>query len=115
MTPTDAPTATALARPGYALSDSLWADQGSVYLTGTQALLRVLLMQRQRDAAAGLATQGFLSGYRGSPLGAVDQAVWKAGPSKSWMPGIPGSWCTPAFSVGTTTSPTPSRSIRRCS
>jgi indolepyruvate ferredoxin oxidoreductase len=38
-----------------------------------------MLMQRQRDAAAGLNTQGFISGYRGSPLGMVDQAVWKAG------------------------------------
>ncbi|OYV01924.1 MAG: pyruvate ferredoxin oxidoreductase, partial [Burkholderiales bacterium PBB5] len=71
--------ATALARPGYRLADALWADQGTVFLTGTQALLRLMRMQRQRDAAAGLATQGFLSGYRGSPLGMVDQAVWKAG------------------------------------
>jgi indolepyruvate ferredoxin oxidoreductase len=68
-----------LARSGYTLADSLWAADGQVFLTGTQALLRVLLMQRQRDAAAGLRTQGFLSGYRGSPLGAVDQQVWKAG------------------------------------
>ena len=68
-----------LARPDYRLEHSLWADEGTVFLTGTQALLRVLRMQRARDAAAGLATQGFLSGYRGSPLGMVDQAVWKAG------------------------------------
>jgi len=73
---TDAPP---LARPDYALSDSLWAAQGKVYLTGTQALLRVMLMQARRDRAAGMSTQGFLSGYRGSPLGAVDLAVWKAG------------------------------------
>ncbi len=70
---------TALARPDYALTDSLWAERGTVFLTGTQALLRVLLMQRQRDTAAGLDTRGFISGYRGSPLGAVDQQVWKAG------------------------------------
>ena len=76
---TDSPSTAALARPGYALSDSLWAVDGAVFLTGTQALLRVLLMQRRADDAAGLATQGFLSGYRGSPLGAVDQQVWKAG------------------------------------
>jgi indolepyruvate ferredoxin oxidoreductase len=68
-----------IARPAYQLSDSLWARSGAIFLTGTQALVRLMLMQRQRDAAAGLATQGFISGYRGSPLGMVDQAVWKAG------------------------------------
>ena len=68
-----------LVRAQAQLADALWAERGTVYLTGTQALLRILLMQRARDAAAGLNTQGFLSGYRGSPLGAVDQAVWKAG------------------------------------
>ena len=56
----------ALARPDVSLADALWADRGAVYLTGTQALLRLLRMQRQRDATAGLATQGFISGYRGS-------------------------------------------------
>jgi len=68
-----------LARPDYKLSDSLWARDGHIFLTGTQALVRLMLMQRQRDAAAGLDTRGFISGYRGSPLGMVDQAVWKAG------------------------------------
>jgi len=68
-----------LARPDYQLSDNLWAERGSVFLTGTQALLRLLLMQRARDARAGLNTRGFVSGYRGSPLGMVDQAIWKAG------------------------------------
>ncbi|QFZ84865.1 indolepyruvate ferredoxin oxidoreductase family protein [Variovorax paradoxus] len=71
--------ATALRRPDYQLSDNLWADAGSVFLTGTQALIRILVMQGQRDAARGLHTQGFVSGYRGSPLGMVDQAIWKAG------------------------------------
>jgi indolepyruvate ferredoxin oxidoreductase len=69
-----------LARPRYALSDALWAERGHIFLTGTQALVRLMLMQRTRDARAGLNTQGFISGYRGSPLGQVDQAVWKAGP-----------------------------------
>src|SRR5262245_50859829 len=68
-----------IVRPDYQLSDSLWAGGGAIFLTGTQALVRLLLMQRQRDAAAGLDTRGFVSGYRGSPLGMVDQAVWKAG------------------------------------
>ncbi len=81
METTDTPTreAPALARPQYQLSDSLWARSGAIFLTGTQALVRLMLMQRQRDAAAGLDTRGFISGYRGSPLGMVDQAVWKAG------------------------------------
>ncbi len=74
-----APVAAPIVRPGYQLSDSLWATQGAVFLTGTQALVRLLVMQRARDAAAGLATQGFVSGYRGSPLGMLDQAIWKAG------------------------------------
>ena len=73
------PAATPVVRPGYQLSDSLWATQGPVFLTGTQALVRLLVMQRARDVAAGLATQGFVSGYRGSPLGMLDQAIWKAG------------------------------------
>jgi indolepyruvate ferredoxin oxidoreductase len=66
-------------RPDYKLSDNLWARQGAVFITGTQALVRLLVMQRERDVAAGLNTQGFISGYRGSPLGMVDLAVWKAG------------------------------------
>jgi indolepyruvate ferredoxin oxidoreductase len=68
-----------LVRPDYRLQDSLWATEGTIFLTGTQALLRILLMQRALDARAGLDTRGFLSGYRGSPLGMVDQAAWKAG------------------------------------
>src|SRR6478735_8488420 len=67
-----------LARPHYALADNLSATVGTVFMTGTQALIRLALMQRQRDAAFGLATQGFISGYRGSPLGMVDQQAWKA-------------------------------------
>ena len=69
-----------IVRPDYRLDHNLWAERGTVFLTGTQALVRLLLMQRAHDAAAGLNTQGFVSGYRGSPLGMVDQAIWKAGP-----------------------------------
>jgi indolepyruvate ferredoxin oxidoreductase len=76
---TAAPFDPSVRRPDYQLSDHLWARSGAIYLTGTQALVRLLVMQRERDAAAGLNTQGFISGYRGSPLGMVDQAVWKAG------------------------------------
>ncbi len=67
-------------RPDYRLSDNLWAASGAVFLTGTQALVRVMLMQRALDKAHGLNTNGFVSGYRGSPLGMLDQAIWKAGP-----------------------------------
>jgi indolepyruvate ferredoxin oxidoreductase len=77
--PHSSPRALPVARPAYQLADSLWAPGGAIFLTGTQALVRLLLMQRQCDAAAGLDTRGFISGYRGSPLGMVDQAVWKAG------------------------------------
>ncbi len=68
-----------LVRPDYRLADALWAPHGAVFLTGTQALVRLLAMQRARDAAAGWSTAGFVSGYRGSPLGQLDQAIWKAG------------------------------------
>ncbi len=70
---------TTILRHDYKLTDNLWASSGSVFLTGTQSLVRLMLMQRQRDAARGFKTQGFISGYRGSPLGMVDQAIWKAG------------------------------------
>ena len=57
------------------LDDKYAATEGQVYLTGTQALVRLPLMQRQRDVAAGLNTAGYISGYRGSPIGAYDQAL----------------------------------------
>jgi indolepyruvate ferredoxin oxidoreductase len=60
------------------LADKYALPKGRVYMTGTQALVRLLLAQKARDAAAGLRTAGFVSGYRGSPLGAVDQELWKA-------------------------------------
>jgi indolepyruvate ferredoxin oxidoreductase len=60
------------------LDDKYALEKGRVYLTGTQALVRLLIMQRQRDLVAGLNTGGFISGYRGSPLGGLDQALWRA-------------------------------------
>jgi indolepyruvate ferredoxin oxidoreductase len=60
------------------LDDKYTLDTGRVYLSGTQALVRLPIIQRQRDIAAGLNTAGFISGYRGSPLGIYDSALWKA-------------------------------------
>ena len=57
------------------LDDKYTLDHGRVYLNGTQALVRLLMLQRQRDVLAGLNTAGFVSGYRGSPLGSVDQTL----------------------------------------
>ena len=66
----------ALAR--VSLDDKYTLDKGRVFLTGTQALIRLLLLQRERDQRAGLNTAGFVSGYRGSPLGGLDQALGRA-------------------------------------
>ncbi len=60
------------------LDDKYNLRSGRVYLNGVQALVRLPLMQVERDAAAGLKTGGFISGYRGSPLGAYDNALWAA-------------------------------------
>src|SRR5690349_15528635 len=60
------------------LDDKYVLESGRVYLTGTQALVRLPMMQRQRDLAAGLNTACYITGYRGSPLGGFDQALWQA-------------------------------------
>jgi indolepyruvate ferredoxin oxidoreductase len=74
--------ATSVATPAalrdVALDDKYEIESGRVYLTGAQAFVRLLILQRQRDKLAGLNTGGFVSGYRGSPLGALDQSLWKA-------------------------------------
>ena len=62
----------------YELADRYRRESGRVLLTGTQALVRIALMQRTLDKASGLDTAGFVSGYRGSPLGMVDQELWRA-------------------------------------
>ncbi|MGC2518878.1 MAG: indolepyruvate ferredoxin oxidoreductase family protein [Burkholderiales bacterium] len=61
-----------------ALDDKYALDHGRAFMTGTQALVRLPMLQRTRDLAAGLNTAGFISGYRGSPIGSFDQALWKA-------------------------------------
>ena len=57
------------------LSDKYTLQQGRAFMSGVQALVRLPMLQRQRDALAGLNTAGFISGYRGSPLGGYDQAL----------------------------------------
>ena len=55
-----------------ALSDKYDLSKERIFLSGAQAVIRMLLMQRERDRRAGLNTAGFVSGYRGSPLGGLD-------------------------------------------
>ena len=61
-----------------ALDDKYDLTKDRVFLTGTQAIIRLLLMQRERDRLAGLNTAGFVSGYRGSPLGGLDLNLARA-------------------------------------
>ena len=65
-------------RLDYRLDDHLTAERGRILISGTQALVRLVLTQARLDRARGWDTAGFVSGYRGSPLGGVDLALWKA-------------------------------------
>ena len=65
------------ATPSYRLEDRYLKRSGRVFMTGTQALVRIVLDQARRDREAGLRTAGFVSGYRGSPLGGVDMELWR--------------------------------------
>ena len=67
-----------MALAAVSLDDKYALESGRIYLSGIQALVRLPMMQRQRDVAAGLNTAGFISGYRGSPLGGLDQNLWRA-------------------------------------
>ena len=60
------------------LDDKYALESGRVFVTGTQALIRLPISMRQRDMRAGLNTAGFISGYRGSPLASYDQQLWRA-------------------------------------
>src|SRR5579871_2187932 len=60
------------------LDDKYRLEAKRIYLSGVQALVRLPMLQRQRDRASGLKTAGFISGYRGSPLGMYDHALWRA-------------------------------------
>ena len=61
------------------LDDKYTLEEGWAFMTGTQALVRLPIQQRLRDRAQGLNTAGYISGYRGSPLGQYDLALWQAG------------------------------------
>src|SRR6266513_295818 len=61
------------------LDDKFDIGQGRIFVTGFQALVRLCLMQKERDRRAGLHTAGFITGYRGSPLGGLDQQFVRAG------------------------------------
>ena len=60
------------------LDDKYTLDRGRAFMSGVQALVRLPMLQQQRDRIAGLDTAGFVSGYRGSPLGTYDQSLWAA-------------------------------------
>src|SRR6201987_581985 len=60
------------------LDDKYDLEARRIYLSGPQARVRLPMLQRERDRAAGLNTGGFISGYRGSPLGMYDHAPWRA-------------------------------------
>jgi indolepyruvate ferredoxin oxidoreductase len=60
------------------LDDKYSLDYGRAFMSGVQALVKLPMLQRLRDAQQGKNTAGFVSGYRGSPLGGYDQALWKA-------------------------------------
>jgi len=64
------------------LNDKYALDATRAYMTGIEALVRLPMLQQQRDRRRGLNTAAFISGYRGSPLGTVDQSMWKA---KPWL------------------------------
>ncbi|MBP7519811.1 MAG: indolepyruvate ferredoxin oxidoreductase family protein, partial [Leptothrix sp. (in: Bacteria)] len=72
------PDAVRRALEAVTLDDKYALASGRAFMSGVQALVRLPMLQRQRDAMVGLNTAGFVSGYRGSPLGGYDQALWQA-------------------------------------
>ena len=68
-----------MARRGVTLADKYDLSKDRVFISGTQAIVRLALMQKELDRRVGLNTAGFISGYRGSPLGGLDQQFWRAG------------------------------------
>ncbi len=72
------PDAVRKALESVTLDDKYSLASGRAFMSGVQALVRLPMLQRARDQRAGLNTGGFISGYRGSPLGNYDQALWAA-------------------------------------
>ena len=60
------------------LDDKYTREEGQIFLSGTQALVRLVLEQRRRDVKSGLNTAGYISGYRGSPMGTFDTELNRA-------------------------------------
>ena len=80
-------------RPAVSLDEKYTKADGRILINGTQALVRILLLQRELDRQAGLNTAGFVSGYRGSPLGTFDMTLWRAkehlaGAQVTFLPGV---------------------------
>ncbi len=72
------PDAVRKALESVTLDDKYALESGRAFMSGVQALVRLPMLQKKRDAVFGLNTGGFISGYRGSPLGGYDQALWQA-------------------------------------
>lgn len=60
------------------IDDKYALESGRIFVTGTQALVRLPLLQHARDRATGINTAGFITGYQGSPLGGYDRQLWRA-------------------------------------
>ena len=67
-----------MSKKSVALDDKYTQQSGDIYLSSIQALVRLPMMQRQRDVAAGMNTAGYITGYRGSPIGTYDFSLWSA-------------------------------------
>src|SRR5258708_9747938 len=80
VTPTALAEARAMTLQNVTLDDKYDLAQARVFVTGYQALIRATLMQQERDRLAGLNTAGYVSGYRGSPLGGLDPQFMRAPP-----------------------------------
>lgn len=70
-----------IAEPAVSLNDKWQVNRGRVLMSGTHAIARVMLAQHDIDQRNGLHTAGYITGYRGSPLGNVDITLWSLGDS----------------------------------